>query len=78
MEMVWANLTITQNLEYAGCTKDFIKRYMSLQNHGKEKEQVAILESYREELVEQMHDIQGKLDCLDYLLFYKRKQTGGM
>lgn len=78
MEMVQANLTVTQNLEDAGCTKDFIEQYLSLQDCGKEKEQVAILENYREELVKRMHDVQEKLDCLDYLLFYKRKRTGGM
>lgn len=78
MEMVQANLTVTQNLEDAGCTKDFIKHYMELQGSGKEKEQVEILENYREELVKRMHDVQEKLDCLDYLLFYKRKRTGGM
>lgn len=50
---------------------------MSLQDHGKEREQIEILESHRKELVKQMHDVQKKLDCLDYLLFYKRKQTGG-
>lgn len=51
MEMVFANLTVTQNLEDAGCTKNFIKYYMELQGSGKEKEQVEILENYREELV---------------------------
>ena len=78
MKIVQLNVAVEQNLEDAGCTKDFIKHYMSLQDHGKEKEQVEILEGYRKELVKQMHDVQEKLDCLDYLLFYKRKQTGGM
>ena len=78
MEIVQSNVAVEQNLEDAGCTKDFIKHYMSLQDYGKEKEQVEILESYRKELVKQMHDVQEKLDCLDYLLFYKRKQTGGI
>ena len=56
-----------------GRSKEYIKHYMSLQGSG--KEQLNILEDYRDELVKQMHDVQRKLDCLDYLLFYKRTEV---
>jgi hypothetical protein len=73
MKIVQTEYSVEQNLEDAGCTKDFIKEYMSLQ--GSSKEQLNILEDYRDELVKQMHDVQRKLDCLDYLLFYKRTEV---
>ena len=76
MEIVQTEYSVEQNLEDAGCTNEYIKHYMSLQGSG--KEQLNILEDYRDELVKQMHDVQRKLDCLDYLLFYKRKQIGGI
>ena len=76
MEIVQTKYSVEQNLEDAGCTNEYIKHYMSLQ--GSSKEQLSILEDYRDELVKQMHDVQRKLDCLDYLLFYKRKQIGGI
>ena len=63
MKIVQIEYSVEQNLEDAGCTKDFIKHYMSLQGSG--KEQLSILEDYREELVKQIHDVQEKLDCLD-------------
>ena len=73
MEIVQTDYSVEQNLENAGCTKEYIKHYMSLQGSG--KEQLNILEDYRDELVKQMHDVQRKLDCLDYLLFYKRTEV---
>ena len=76
MEIVQTKYSVEKNLEDTACKKEFIQHYMSLQDSS--KEQLSILEDYRDELVKQMHDVQRKLDCLDYLLFYKRKQTGGM
>ncbi len=73
MEVIRTEYSVEQNLEDAGCTKDFIKYYMSLQSDG--KEQIELLEDYRDELVKQMHGVQRKLDSLDYLLFYKRKEV---
>lgn len=73
MEMIQTEYLIMQNLEDAGCTKEFIKHYMSLQSDG--GKQVELLEDYRKELVKQMHGVQRKLDCLDYLLFYKRTEV---
>lgn len=73
MEIVQTKYSVAQNVEDVGGTSDFIKDYMSLQGSG--KNQVNILEDYRDELVKQMHDVQRKRDCPDYLLFYKRTEV---
>ena len=73
MKIIRTEYSIEQNLKDAGCTKDFIKYYMSIQSDG--REQVKLLEDYRNELVKQMHGVQRQLECLDYLLFYKRREV---
>ena len=61
-----------QNLVDAGCSADFIKAYAAL---NKPSVQIRKLREHRRLLLSAIHDTQNKLDCLDYLIYTKRKQT---
>ena len=53
----------------AGCSEADIERYLKLRAEGKELEQSRFLSAHRVKLLEQIHESQEKLDCLDYLIY---------
>ena len=46
-----------------------IERYLKLRAEGKELEQSRFLSAHRVKLLEQIHESQKMLDCLDYLIY---------
>lgn len=58
-----------QNLADAGCSEKDIKCCMDMAQNGKWAEMLLALKSHRAALLDGIHDEQGKLDCLDYLIY---------
>lgn len=56
---------ILQNLKDAGCDKNFIEEFLSLE----EKAQLNLLARHRNSLLDSLHNNQKQIDCLDYLIF---------
>lgn len=67
--------TIVQNLKDAGCTDDFVARFLQMMKRGSTAEQLRLLSSQRSLLLEQLHIEQKKLDCLDFLRYSLQKQA---
>ncbi len=66
---------ILQNLKDAGCDKSVIESNFEDKQSSLSKNQKTMLIKYRKNLLEELHTVQKKIDCLDYLLykFEKRK-----
>lgn len=60
---------LLRNLRDAGCGEEDIKQYFKLREEGKELEQSRFLSAHRVKLLDQVHESQEKLDCLDYLIY---------
>lgn len=60
---------LLRNLKDAGCSEADIERYFKLRAEGRELEQSRFLAAYRVKLLDQIHESQEKLDCLDYLIY---------
>lgn len=58
-----------ENLMDAGCCGDTIEEFIKCQEEGKIGELLCILGEHRAELLENIHEGQKKLDCLDYLIY---------
>ena len=58
----------------AGCEAAFIEKYFSLETVGRSGEQTALLAVHRKALLEQIHQLQKALDCLDYLIYTLKKK----
>lgn len=67
--------TIVQNLKDAGCTDDFVARFLQIMKRGSTVEQLRLLSNQRSRLLEQLHIEQKKLDCLDFLRYSLQKQA---
>lgn len=61
-----------QNLLDAGCETEVIDDYMKLYEKCEHQELTACLLVHRKTLLEDLHQIQYKLDCLDYLMHQLR------
>lgn len=63
---------LKQNLEGIGCSEAFIKDFM-----GKERPefpgQLSMLEGHRASLLQELHEIQRKIDNVDYLIFSMKR-----
>lgn len=62
------------NLEDAGCLPDIIESFIESQKNEKCAEQLKILSKQRRLLLEEVHDTQHQLECLDYLIYKFRKK----
>lgn len=67
------NEKIEQNLIDAGCTKEIIEKFFACERMNC-KSGLSVLNCRRLELLNEMHAVQNKLDCLDYLI-YKLKDN---
>jgi hypothetical protein len=65
--------TVVQNLIDAGCDENTIADFMQTIRQGKESEGLRILQLHRRFLLNQLHDEQKKIDCLDYLVYNMSK-----
>ena len=60
---------VVQNLKDAGCTDEMIEKFMSLQNSKSEEQQLRLLAAHRKYLLERLHRVERRIDCLDYLIY---------
>ena len=65
---------IIQNLRDAGCHEEMIRTFMGCREQGKEEEGFRILKAKRKSLLDEVHNAEKKIDCLDYLV-YQLKQN---
>lgn len=70
---------VLQNLADAGCCDSLVSQYRSLSSQllperETSQRQESLLRNYRRELLDQLHENQRRLECLDYLLFQLRQE----
>ncbi|MBC8575185.1 hypothetical protein [Yanshouia hominis] len=63
-----ASDAVIQNLKDAGCEDDFIERFIFTLENQQSKEVFLLLRGWRNNLLDEIHNNQHKLDCLDYLI----------
>ncbi len=64
---------IIQNLRDAGCGEETILRYLECHSLGESRKKKKLLAKHRESLLEDLHQCQKEIDCLDYLIYRDRK-----
>lgn len=60
---------ITQNLADAGCGEALIGQFWQLLTEGNRRKSLALLARHRQCLLDNCHETQRKIDCLDYLIY---------
>ncbi len=65
---------IIQNLKDAGCDEATIQIFMKDLECGRHMDGTQLLEAHRRSLLDQLHQNQRQIDCLDYLLFMLKKE----
>lgn len=58
---------VTENLKDAGCDSEMITEFFD--KSGKKDEQLRILKRHRQQLLDQVHKEEKRIDCLDYLVY---------
>lgn len=68
-------LSMIITLKNAGLSNDSILKYMELSKQGNisNRERTNILKQQRQKLLDEIHDKQKNLDCLDYLIYELKK-----
>ena len=69
-----------QTLKDAGCTRDMVRCYCELEGQDKRralicKDQIKLLYTRRKEIVDELHEREEELACLDYLLFALKEKA---
>lgn len=65
---------LEQNLIDAGCTQAVIDEFLLTCGQGRIKDALRLLAKHRAELLENLHETQKKIDCLDFLIFNLKQQ----
>lgn len=65
-----------QNLRDAGCQEQFIEESIVLYENNEKKKLNDQLFVYRKLLLHDLHKVQNKIDCLDYLIYQLTNQQG--
>lgn len=65
----------TQNMEDAGCDAETIGTVRRLYDNGQVKDAVKVLRRHRCALMDELHESQSKVDCLDFLVRNIEKGT---
>lgn len=69
-----AKTRLLRNLRDAGCEEAMIQKYLQLREEGNRQEQFRLLAQHRISLLDQVHDSQNRIDCLDYLVYTMKKE----
>lgn len=72
--MRYRNKEIEQNLKDAGCTPAMIEEFFAYMEHGEKESQMLLLEAQRKKLLDDVHDGERKIYCLDYLMYQMQKK----
>lgn len=73
MKVMRSESQIVQNLKDAGCTDDFIQAFMENLEQGRMADGEKLLRKHRRFLLDNTHEWQKKIDCLDYLMYQMKK-----
>lgn len=65
---------IERNLSDAGFTASHIQQFLELSQQQRRREQYQLLARHRTALLEELHQTQYKIDCLDYLVYAMEKE----
>ena len=69
------NMTdMIQNLKVAGCNEQQTKDICVLYEAGRMKDVIRTLRCHRCHLMDQLHESQTKVDCLDFLVYQIEKE----
>ena len=74
-DMTQRNKEIKQNLIDAGCTPSVIEKFFSYMEKNEKENQMILLEEQRRKLLDDVHDGEKKIFCLDYLMYQMQKQS---
>ena len=66
--------SVEQNLKDAGCPDTFIQSFLARYSTSTPGEQIRMLHEQRKKLLDQLHDSQRHLDCMDYLCYQIQKK----
>ncbi len=64
---------VIQNLRDADCSEQMIFDFMEELHAGRQAQGVCRLRKYRQQLLEDIHVRQKRIDCLDYLLYAMKR-----
>lgn len=73
MDEITEKERIIRNLQDAGCSDGMIQKYLQMQVDGRRQDQYRLLSKHRATLLNQIHDDQQMIDCLDYLIYTMKK-----
>ena len=65
---------IQRNLSDAGCDASLIEQFLLLEKRQDRREQYRLLSRHRASLLEELHQEQYKIDCLDYMVYAMQKK----
>lgn len=65
---------IRRNLSDAGCDSSLIEKFLCLEQDQNRKEQYRLLSRYKASLLEELHQEQYKIDCLDHMVYTMEKE----
>lgn len=65
---------IRRNLSDAGCDAACIAHFLQLERAQKRKEQYLLLYRHKASLLEELHQAQYKIDCLDHMVYTMQKE----
>lgn len=74
MEPYCSEKAIIENLKDAGCDQATIQDFLADLRGGKQSKGIRLLEKHRRTLLDELHQEQKRIDCLDYLLFMLQKR----
>ena len=72
MKVKHSEAQIVQNLKDAGCTDEFIQAFMADLVQKKIPDGIKLLQKHRRLLLDNTHEWEKKIDCLDYLIYQLR------
>lgn len=64
---------VIQNLKDAGCSLETIEKFLLHFDGEQKEEQLALLETHRNQLLNRVHKEEKKIYCLDYLIYQIEK-----
>ena len=61
---------VIRNLKDAGCSDEFNRKFIAAES---DKEKMRLLVSQKDFLLNNLHNTQEKLSCMDYLIYQMKK-----
>lgn len=65
---------IRRNLKDAGCTPPIVTQFLDLEQRQCRREQYRLLSCQKAALLQKLHRIQYRIDCLDHLVYTMQQE----